>query len=87
MEQNKIYSVKIKIKNILQNLREESYTKDDTFLNNIESIKIDLGNTVELKNLNFCLAKDDFINAKTKKLEKFVIFSTLFQLKIMSECN
>ena len=85
LECNKIYIPKIKLKNLLQNIREESFPKDDEFLDRIDFIKIDLGNTLELKNLNFCHVKESFINGQTKKLEKIVIFTTIFQLKLLSE--
>ena len=46
---NHIKISRIKIKNILQELREDSYPKDDVFLDNLESIKVELGISDELK--------------------------------------
>ena len=87
LESNKINIPKIKIKNILQLLREELFPKDDEYLEHIELIKIDLGSDKELRNLNICHIKEAFINSKTKKTEKIVIFTTIFQLKILNECE
>ena len=45
-----------------------------SFIRNINQIKIDFGHTEILKNLNFCLYKENFINLKNNKLEKNYIF-------------
>ena len=84
---NNIKISRIKIKNILQELREDSYPKDDEFLDNRESIKIDLVISDELKNLNFCPAKINLYNQEKNKLERFVIFTTVFQLKMMPKSD
>ena len=68
---NKVTLSNIKIKNFLQLLREENFPKVDIFIINIELIKIDFGDSEILKNLNFCLYKEDFINKKNNKLEKY----------------
>ena len=47
---------------MIQNLREEKFPKDEEFLEHIELIKIDLGETEELKNISFCPSKENFIN-------------------------
>ena len=46
-----------KIKNMLQDLREENFPKDEEFLGHIELIKFDLRETEELKNIYFCPSK------------------------------
>ena len=84
---NNIKISRLKIKNILQELREGSYPKDDEFLDNIELIKIDLGISDELKNLNFCPAKINLYNQEKNKIERFAIFTTVFQLKMMAESD
>ena len=46
----------------------------------------DSGNTEDY--VPFCLSKPEFINIRYKNLlEKYVIFSSLYQLKIGAECN
>ena len=53
LDVNKILLQRTKIKNILQQLREEKFPKDDQFLEHIEFIKIDLGEIEEMKNFFF----------------------------------
>jgi len=60
----KISNIKIKI--ILQNFLEEYFPKDVIFLDHIENIRIDLGESTETKNLYFCPAKESFIIFKNK---------------------
>ena len=76
--------IKIKIKNILQKVREIKYDSDNDFLLNIANITIDFSkNEPELKNLPFCFSYEKFINKhkNTIREEKFIIFTCLFQLK------
>jgi len=47
----------IKIKNMLQDLREENFPKDEEYLGHIELIRIDFGDTEVLKNIYFFLVK------------------------------
>ena len=61
---NHIKISRIKINNKLQELREDSYPKDDEFLDNIESIKVELGISDELQNFNFCPVKINLILKK-----------------------
>ena len=69
----------------MQNFREDYFPKDDIFLEHIESIRVDLGESNETKNLYFCPAKESFINYKTNKLEKIVYFTSIFQIKLLPE--
>ena len=76
---NKIIISNNKLKNLLQSLREENFPKDDIFIRNIDLIKIDLGDTDILKNLNFCLYKEDFINPKINcKKYYFFVYKIFF---------
>lgn len=84
---NKIKISHNKIKNMLQQLREEHFPKDDAFLSNIELIKVDLGEDENLINLAFCPLKENFINFKINKKESIVFFTTKFQLNVLSECE
>ena len=87
LESNNIKISKIKIKNILQNFREDNFPKDDIFLDHIESIRIDLGDSEETKNIYFCPGKENFINYKTNKIEKNVYFTSIFKIKLLSEAE
>ena len=87
LETNNIKISKIKIKNLLQNFREDIFPRDDIFLEHIESIRIDLGESEEAKNLYFCPGKENFINYKTNKIEKNVYFISIFQIKLLSEAE
>jgi hypothetical protein len=72
---------------MIQNLREENFPKDAEFLEHIELIKIDLGETEELKKISFCPSKENFIDLSSNKLERIVFFTSIFQLKLLSECE
>ena len=87
LDANKIKISHIKIKNMLHNLRKENFPKDEEFLDHIELIKIDLGETEELKNISFCPSKENFIILSSIKLERIVFFTSIFQLKLLSECE
>ena len=81
---NKINYNKGKIRKLLYTIREEKYPKDDEFLKDIGNITIDLSKEDSDKEI-FCIIKSQFINFNTKKTEKFVIFSSGFQLNMFSE--
>ena len=75
---NNINLSRIKIKNKLQLFREELYPKDDEYLDDIDSIKINLGDDEDLQNLNYCHSKIQFYNPKIKKIDRLIIFTTIF---------
>ena len=84
LNNNNIFLSKIKIKNILQKVREIKYDSDNDFLLNIANITIDFSkNDPKLKNLPFCFSYEKFINKhkNTIREEKFIIFTSLFQFK------
>lgn len=69
---------------MLQELRELKYEPDYEFLLNISSIDISFSKTdALLQNLPFCYTYQKFINKKKNKYveERFILFTTLFQLK------
>jgi hypothetical protein len=72
----------------LYSIREETFPKDEAFLNYINQITIKLND----KNINneeaFCIYKGDFINFhKNNKLERDIIFSSQLQLNLFKEIN
>ena len=83
---NKILWKKSKIRKLLYTLREEAYPKDSVFLSNINLIKIQLSDDINSEQ-NFCLCKGEFINFKKEKIEKFVIFSSEFQINLFTEID
>ena len=78
---------KSKIRKLLYALREEFYPKDESFLNNINQIKITLNDDPNSTQY-FCLCKGEFINFnKDKKHEKYVIFSSEFQINLFTDID
>lgn len=77
------------IKNLLQNVREADIPNNDIILSNIGNIKINFKlNDNPEDDVPFCLCKGEFINIRYKnRFGKYVIFSSLYQMKIASECN
>ena len=70
-ERNKINWKKIKIRKLFYSIREEKFPKDESFVNDIESININMRENDENFKSNFCLSKGEFINInKMKKIRK-----------------
>ena len=86
---NNIEFSRNKIKNLLQKIREADIPKDQELLADLSKIKInydDLNKNEE--GVPFCLSKSEFINLRYKnRLEKYVIFTSLYQLKMFGECD
>ena len=75
-----------KIKKLVYNIKESKYPTDEKFLDNIASINITFNKVKpNLSNIPFCLSKKEFINFTKNKEEKYIIFSTLFQLKLFAK--
>ena len=75
-------------KYLQQSLREKDYTSNDKYLRDISTIKISLDDKIELSNIPFCYKYVNLINtAKGNKLEKYIIFTSSFQLKIIQHCT
>ena len=87
LDTNKLKFSNVKIKNMLQTLREENFPKDKEYLQSIELIRLDIGDSEEMKNIIFCPAKEVYFNPQKNKFERLVFFTTFFQLKIMAECE
>ena len=86
---NNIEFSRNKIKNLLQKIREADIPKDQELLADLSKIKInydDLNKNEE--GVPFCLSKSEFINLRYKNsIEKYVIFTSLYQLKMFGECD
>ena len=90
LKENGILLSKFQVKNILQKLREYKYPKDNEFLTDISKITISLSKSDKnLESLPFCFTDQKIINIYKNKVreERFVIFTTLFQLKKFKEIN
>lgn len=75
-----------KIKKLVYNIKESKYPTDEKFLDNISLINITFNkDKPNLCNIPFCLSKKEFINLTKNKEEKYIIFSTLFQIKIFAK--
>lgn len=73
LKSNNIFLIKIKIKNILQKIREIKFDSDNDFLLNIANITIDFSkNDPELKNLHFCFSYEKFINEHKNTIRKTI---------------
>ena len=72
---NKINWTKGKIRKLLYSIREETFPKDEAFLNYINQITIKLNDNNRNNEEAFCLYKGDFFNFhKNNKLERVIIF-------------
>mgnify|MGYP006873078274 CR=1 FL=1 len=57
-------------------------------MQDISYIKIQLSDKKEVSNECFCISKGEFINfSKNKKLERYIIFASQFQLKLYNEVD
>ena len=89
-ELNKLkFSLKYyEIKNLVYQEKNAKYPKNDDFLNNIDKITIDLNDDIDNKNLPFCFGYFKYINPNNKyREESFIIFTTVYQLKILRDAN
>ena len=87
LQNNKILLSNNQIKYLLQQLREVKFPNDINFLKDISLIKIDLGNTHNLVNIPFCHRYVNYINYKKNKVEKYIIFTSVFQLNLLTKAE
>ena len=87
LKNNKINWNKGKIRRLLYSMREESFPKDDEFLKSIDKITINFSNNKKDEQV-FCVSKGEFINiTKNRKLERYVIFFSEFQINLFGEID
>ena len=88
MIKNQIYISKNQVKRILENQREINYPKDDSYLLDISKITISFSKTnVELQNIPFCFSNNVILNYESKKQEKYILFTSIFQLRKLQIVN
>ena len=85
---NQINISKNQVKRILENQREINYPKDDSYLLDISKITISFSKTnVELQNIPFCFSNNVILNYESKKQEKYILFTSIFQLRKITDCE
>ena len=87
LEKNKILLSDNQIKYLLQVLGELNFPIDLNFLKDISQIKINLGDTHNLTNIPFCHKYVNFINYKKNRIERYIIFTSNFQLNLLTKAD
>ena len=89
LEYNNIKLTANQIKWIIQKFREKIYPNDDKYLHDISKILISYDNNIkEVHNIPLCHKYVNIINPiKNFKLEKYVIFTTKFQMNMLFKCS
>lgn len=88
LRNNNIYLKKNSIKWLLQKLREEKYPSDEIFLKDISKITITFENSSNMIDIPLCYKYNNLINLeKNNKLEKYIIFTSKFQVKLIQKCT
>ena len=73
----------------LQKIREDKFPNDSEYLKDISKIKINFeNNNINLEEIPLCFKLVEMINPeKNNKLDKYVIFTTKFQLNMIPKCK
>ena len=79
---NNIQISKNQLKHLLNIYRNKNFPNNDIYLNNLFNYKYKLSDDKNISEKCFCLAKTEYINPQTNKVEKYLIYSTDFQLKL-----
>jgi len=88
LKNNNINLSSNQIKRILQKVREIKYPLDQDFLEDISKITITFENENNMENLNFCWKDAVILNPSKKYIdEKCIIFTTNFQMNLMTKCK
>ena len=89
LKSNDIILKKNHIKYLLQKFRENNFPSDSKFLNDISQIMVTLDESNNnLTNIQICYSYNNIINIKNKnRLEKFIIFTNIFQLNMVKKCT
>lgn len=78
-----------KIKNLLQQIRENDFPSNNEIPFDIWKIRLNFDNfDLYEEGVLFCLSKGEYINLRYKnRVEKYIIFTSLYQLKIAADCG
>ena len=86
LHENNIHLSDIKIKKLLNNIRDANFPKDSEYLSNINNITITFDEKIKnSRELPFCLNNTKFYNPKKNRIEQFIIFSSKFHLQFLGE--
>ena len=72
------------LKHLLYTYRNKNFPKNETYLTNLFNYKIKLSEDKNMKEKCFCLAKGEYFNPQTNNVEKYLIYSTDFQLNLFT---
>ena len=64
-----------------------NYPKDQDYLKDISKITITFDNINGMENLPFCYKYINQINIEKNKLEKYIIYTSTFQLNLLTKCT
>ena len=88
LSNNNIHIKRNSLKWMLQKIREEKYPTAETFLQDISKILITYENIPNMENLPICYKYSNVINLdKNYRLEKYIIFTSSFQIKLLKKCT
>ena len=82
LHENNIYLDDLKVKRIINQIRNNLYPKDDEYLNNINHITITFDEKIpNTKNISFCPSYAKYLKpSKNYRFEKYIILTSIFQL-------
>ena len=64
-----------------------NYPKDQDYLKDISKITITFDNINGMENFPFCYKYINQINIEKNKLEKYIIYTSTFQLNLLTKCT
>ena len=74
-----------KLKYQIEMIKNTNYLLDNKYINNCFNFKGNL-NENKKSDVPFCITKQEYFNYKTKEIEKIFIYTTNFQLNLLSNC-
>ena len=88
IEHNGLKLTRNQLKWILQKIRENKFPSDDIFTKDISKITITFDININMTNLPLCYKYINTINPdKKNKQDKYIIFTTNFQMNLLSKCT
>ena len=72
------------LRHLLFCYRKNQFLLDSIYLTNLFNYKNKINNNLSTKEKSFCQSRIEYINPKFEKLETFLLFTTHFQLNLLS---